>query len=198
MSTVDSTLYKVEILRGKVSNVCDGDTLDIDIPIGLLRLKTETVRVRYAGMDTPEVAKSRPKTPEESVSEPYAEEAKKYVSDKVLHKMVSVEVARLKGSKGLIGGTRGRVVGIIRPSIFGPSLNVELVEKGYARVYNKSSCSWMTASMWKELQKAEARARRKKLRIWKEPSHSKSQWGALVKGVVFGIIFCILVLLFIV
>lgn len=178
--------YKLVRLSGTVTHVADGDTIDVEVSYGAFGTRKEQLRIRFAGVDTPEVKEQQP----------FAEEAKQVVIDKVLNRRVSVTVAELKGSRQYITGTHGRVVGIIHPSWFGLSLNIELVKCGLAKVYPKSACSWMVDSLWRELLDAEKQAKRKRLKIWNVSTQpSPSQFWPLVYGVLIGLMLCVLFLI---
>jgi len=93
--------------------VSDGDTVkaeghDIEI------------RIRLAGIDTPETAKGKRKP-----GQPYSQRAKKYLAELVLNKTVDI--------KGYGLGPYNRVLGVIY--LDGKNINLEMVKAGLAEVY---------------------------------------------------------------
>jgi len=178
------TRDKYSLIRhtGTVTHVCDGDTLDVEIAFGWFGTKKETIRIRFAGMDTPELRSQ----------DAYAKEAEQYVVARVLNRRVSVLIARLKGSGQYVTGTHGRVVGVIYPHRFRPSLNVKLVKCGLAKVYPRAMCTWMTDKLWRDLKAAETYAKRKHLNIWTE-QHILRCWDTTtVIGV--GLVLCLILI----
>lgn len=190
MMTYQRREYTLRRFSGIVTHVSDGDTVDVEIAFGWFGTRKSTLKIRFAGMDTPEMKGKANNLPEN-----YAEEAKQYVIEKVLNKRVTVEIAELKGSGQYITGTHGRVVGVIYASWFGPSLNVELVKCGLAKVYPKAMCSWMTGGLWRELLAAERHAKTKRLKIWGMSGPPVSRAWALILGIVIGLVLCVVGLL---
>ena len=107
----------------EVTKVVDGDTIDVVIDLGFDI--SFTTRVRLAGIDTPE---SRTRDLAEKA---LGLESKRYLVD------------RLKGAKGLVIKTEkinstekfGRVLGWLHVVGEDQSINLEMVEKGYAWKY---------------------------------------------------------------
>lgn len=80
--------------RGIVTNVVDGDTVDIDVQLGFGVIYD--IRVRLNGIDTPEIF--RPKTANEKMRG-YA--AKRFVEKRILGK--NVNIITFKDKKGKYG-----------------------------------------------------------------------------------------------
>ena len=105
----------------EIVKVVDGDTVDVVIDLGFDLSKKE--RVRLAGIDTPE---SRTRDTEEKV---FGLEAKAYLK------------TRLEGCEKLIvktekDGKYGRMLGWFYSHEEETSINIEMVEKGYAWEYD--------------------------------------------------------------
>ena len=121
---------KSEKLEGKIVVVIDGD--DVVVLVN----KTQ-VRIRLLGIDTLEE------------SQPFGEQAKKALSDKVLGKTVQVTT---------YGKDKyDRLLGIIK--LDGRNINLEMVKAGFAWHYKQYSTS-------KVLAKAEEEARKAKVGLW--------------------------------
>jgi micrococcal nuclease len=160
-------------LEGVVVTVTDGDTLRVrHTPLFLSgeftgKLSEETIQVRLLAVDAPEVAKFG------SDSQPYAEAAKQFVSDAVLHKRVKVNC---------IGRDRyGRLIGELRYGFFGnQELSSSLLRRGLAVVYRGTDGSYghRTRAEWELI---EAEAKRQRQGMWSEfpegvsPSEYKRQ-----------------------
>jgi micrococcal nuclease len=101
---------------GKVAFVCDGDTIILE----------SGERIRYLGIDAPEVAHGKDK------ADCFGDEARKLNSDLVLHREVSLQYER---------GTRdphGRLLAyVILPD--GRSANLEMLRAGCAFVFRSSA-----------------------------------------------------------
>lgn len=178
--------YTLTTLKGKVTKVYDGDTIDVAVKYGLFRHKY-TLCIRFAGMDTPEL----------SQNQHYAEEAKNYVIKRIFDEHVTVQVAILKGSKQYVTGKHGRVIGVVflSQNVFASSLNVELVRLGFAKVYPKAQCSWMTERLYKRLSKAESIAKKKRLRVWDVKNRKVKKATTRKKGRWVGVFLCIALIL---
>lgn len=125
----------------KVTRVYDGDTIkaqghDIEI------------KVRLLAIDTPETSKKIGQS-----GQPYSQEAKKYLSDLVLNKVV-----RIKGH-GI--DMSGRILGVI--SLDDKNINLEIMKAGLAQVYRGKLPDGFNLIPYR---KAEKKAREKELGIW--------------------------------
>jgi endonuclease YncB( thermonuclease family) len=121
------------VIVGDVIEVPDGDD------IKLVTASNVPYRVRLAGIDAPQMGQA------------YAEEAKKALSGKVLHRSVQVEVGNHDGYRRVVGelylGTRW--------------INLEMIAAGLAwRIAGSSSDEQIT--------KAEETAREAKVGLWLE------------------------------
>jgi endonuclease YncB( thermonuclease family) len=177
--------YTLRRFTGTITHVSDGDTVDVKIAFGWFGMRKDTLRIRFAGVDTPEMKGMKSSSPEN-----FAEEARQYVIEKVLNKRVTVKIAELKGSGQYITGVHGRVIGVIHPSWFGPSLNVDLVRRGLATVYPKAGCSWMTDGLWRNLLAAQRHAKAKRLKVWNIPKSPRSRAWILILGILSGFLLC--------
>ena len=148
-----STAYDLIWIKGIVSHVRDGDTIDLELTSWKF-WKTESLPIRFAGIDTPEKG------------QPFCNEAKQFVMNALRGHSCYVRVARTQVSKQYITGVCGRVIGIVTLSKWTTSLNLQLVRMGLARVYPLEKCSWMTEPFWNALLKATKHAQRKRLNLW--------------------------------
>lgn len=115
---VDDDWRRYEGKAFEVVRVVDGDTLDLRMGDG----DSPTTRVRLWGVDTPELAKPGSNQP----AEPWAEESKAYVTDRVQGKRVT-----LKLQEHRLRGRYGRLLAyVVLPD--GSVLNAELIERGFS------------------------------------------------------------------
>ena len=105
----------------EITKVIDGDTVDVVIDLGFNLSKKE--RVRLAGIDTPE---SRTRDAEEKV---FGLEAKAYLKTR----LENCEKLIVKTEKD---GKYGRMLGWFYSYEEETSINIEMVEKGYAWEYD--------------------------------------------------------------
>jgi endonuclease YncB( thermonuclease family) len=122
---------QAETLEGKVVKIADGDTLT------LLTSSNQQVKVRLAGIDTPER------------KQPFGNKAKQALAKLAFQKQVLVEVDTKD--------RYGRTVGVV--FVDGQNVNAELVRQGMAWVYRKYNKD-------KALYELEAKAREKELGLW--------------------------------
>jgi micrococcal nuclease len=107
----------------EVTKVVDGDTIDVVIDLGFSILFAS--RVRLAGIDTPE---SRTKDKREKE---LGLESKKYLADRLKDaKNIIIKTEKMDSSEKY-----GRILGWLYVNGDGNSLNVEMIEKGYAWGY---------------------------------------------------------------
>jgi micrococcal nuclease len=107
----------------QVTNVVDGDTIDVVIDLGFDI--SFTSRVRLAGIDTPE---SRTKDKAEKT---LGLESKKYLADRIkTAKNVVIRTEKINSSEKF-----GRILGWLYLDGESNSINHEMIEKGYAWGY---------------------------------------------------------------
>jgi micrococcal nuclease len=107
----------------QVTNVVDGDTIDVVIDLGFDI--SFTSRVRLAGIDTPE---SRTKDKAEKT---LGLESKKYLADRIkAAKNVVIRTEKINSSEKF-----GRILGWLYLDGESNSINHEMIEKGYAWGY---------------------------------------------------------------
>jgi micrococcal nuclease len=107
----------------EVTNVVDGDTIDVVIDLGFDI--SFTSRVRLAGIDTPE---SRTKDLAEKA---LGLESKKYLADRIkAAKNVVIRTEKINSSEKF-----GRILGWLYLDGESNSINHEMIEKGYAWGY---------------------------------------------------------------
>ena len=100
---------QAETLEGKVVKIADGDTLT------LLTSSNEQVKIRLAGIDTPER------------KQPFGNRAKQALANLAFQKQALIEVE--------VKDRYGRTVGVV--FVDGLNVNAELVKQGMAWVYRK-------------------------------------------------------------
>ena len=122
---------QAETLEGKVVKIADGDTLT------LLTSSNQQVKVRLAGIDTPER------------KQPFGNRAKQALSSLAFQKQALVEIETKD--------RYGRTVGIV--FVNGQNVNTELVKQGMAWVYRKYNKDM-------DLYELESRAKKEKLELW--------------------------------
>jgi endonuclease YncB( thermonuclease family) len=122
---------QAETIQGLVVKIADGDTLT------LLTGSNEKIKVRLAGIDTPER------------KQPFGSEAKQALSKLVFQKKALIEVETKD--------RYGRTVGIV--FVDGQNINYELVRQGMAWVYRKYTNDEI-------LYELEAQAKTKKTGLW--------------------------------
>ena len=162
---IPKSMYKKnKIIRGRVVKVIDGDTIRIrHTPLYPLfkkgdycgKLSECTVSVRLYGVDAPETAKFG--NPEQ----PYAREAKEYVTRLVDGQMVRVKLLRKdQYSRAVAKVTvRNRVLPFLRTD-----LTKGLAERGYATLYTGGGAEY--DGKRDVLEKKIRRAQKKKKGIW--------------------------------
>ena len=100
---------QAETLEGKVVKIADGDTLTLLTP------SNQQVKIRLAGVDTPER------------KQPFGNKAKQALSNLAFQKQALVEIAAKD--------RYGRTIGVV--FVDGLNVNAELVKQGMAWVYRK-------------------------------------------------------------
>ena len=100
---------QAETLEGKVVKIADGDTLTLLTP------SNQQVKIRLAGIDTPEK------------KQPFGNKAKQALSNLAFQKQALVEIAAKD--------RYGRTIGVV--FVDGLNVNAELVKQGMAWVYRK-------------------------------------------------------------
>jgi micrococcal nuclease len=107
----------------EVVKVVDGDTIDVIIDLGFDIMFAS--RVRLAGIDTPE---SRTKDKAEKA---LGLESKKYLADRLKDaKNIVIKTEKINSTEKF-----GRVLGWLYVNGEGNSLNIEMIENGYAWGY---------------------------------------------------------------
>jgi micrococcal nuclease len=120
---LSGALKMFEYYVKEVTNVVDGDTIDVVIDLGFDI--SFSSRVRLAGIDTPE---SRTKDKAEKV---LGLEAKEYLK----HAIKAAKTVVIKTEKMDSSEKYGRILGWVYLDGSGNSLNSEMIEKGYAWGY---------------------------------------------------------------
>jgi micrococcal nuclease len=113
--------------NARVTRVVDGDTLDLEVDLGFSVF--HRVRVRLAGVDTPETFGVKHDSPEYAAGV----QARTFVEDFVAMNDGRVTVVTLKDKKGKFG----RYLATIHAGDVATSLNDLLIEKGLAEKYGE-------------------------------------------------------------
>jgi endonuclease YncB( thermonuclease family) len=132
----------IRTIEGFVTQVFDGDTLTLEKRDGT------KLRVRLYGIDAPEIRHDR------KSRQPFSEEARWALAEKVLRKSVILTVLERDKDK--------RMVGII--TLGKRSINEEMVREGWAWAYRKD----LRGPYVGEFIDAERVAREKKLGLWQQ------------------------------
>ncbi|GAA5911887.1 Lcl3p [Sporobolomyces salmoneus] len=160
---------KTKKLRGFVTSVGDADNFRVwhrpllrrfeKIPTKRTELKGETIHVRLAGVDAPEMAHfGKP-------AQPYSSEAYDFLSSLVLHKPVLVELFETDRYKRVVGMCyvrRKKFPWLVR----GRWVNVseEMLREGLATVYKQAGA--VHDGKLKEFEQLERKAKAKKMGMW--------------------------------
>eukprot|EP00917_Polyrhabdina_sp_WS-2016_P022096 GHVP01047864.1.p1 GENE.GHVP01047864.1~~GHVP01047864.1.p1 ORF type:complete len:256 (+),score=53.37 GHVP01047864.1:72-839(+) len=167
-SIPEDQLGKNNVLRGWVVHVGDGDGLRFYHARKLclfrpkkktLKLKTDTVSIRLAGVDAPEIAHfGKP-------AQSYGEEAKKWLEKELLGKWVRINPYKRD--------QYGRIVASVhyKRFIFNKNISVELVRNGLAEVYTAGGAVY--GDFKERLLKEEKIAKKNRIGKWKQ-KNSKS------------------------
>lgn len=146
VAPVESSSLK-ESFVGVVTHVSDGDTLKVTTGNGTV------VKIRLAGMDTPETQKVNRKTGKvNKPGQPYGEEATEFVKKAALSKTVRVDVYGVDRYQRILGFV---FIGTI-------NLNLQLVASGLAEVYQGGEYGAYKS----ELLAAEHHAKAARLGMW--------------------------------
>ncbi|MCE2898582.1 MAG: thermonuclease family protein [Betaproteobacteria bacterium] len=133
-----------DIIRGRVARVHDGDTLTV-------RQDGRQVKVRLVDIDAPELA------------QPHGRDAREALEAMVLREAVTVRTT---------GNDRyRRVLGLVERERDGLDVNLELVRRGHAWAYSRSSLRH------RSVEGLEAQARLARRGLWTEPDPERpSDW----------------------
>lgn len=134
--------FPIKVFEGVVTKVIDRDTVEVKTD------NNKEYRVRLAYIDAPELGKSF-----RGVSQPFAIESKKSLSNKILNQRILVNIISIDRYK--------RRIGVI---IFeGRDINLELVSEGLAETYQKYLPN---DYIGKKFLAKESNAQRDKIGIW--------------------------------
>jgi endonuclease YncB( thermonuclease family) len=159
---------------GKVTSVGDGDNFRIfhtpggrlagwgwlpgrTVPTEKAGLKSQTLHIRIAGIDAPELAHfGRP-------AQPYGQEALDFLTSYILHKRVRAYIYRKDQYERVVGTVWVRKWGIRR------DVGLEMLKRGLATIYEAKFGSEF-GHREEEYRKAEQKAREQGIGMWKEAS----------------------------
>lgn len=158
------------VLVGKVVRVMDGDTLRIRhtplFPLlnnhpGSGRLSEETLIIRLAGIDAPELGKGKKQ------GQAGAEEAKSFVTKKVLDQSVRIKLlGRDQYARAIASVAYGPVASFPfpLPSFLNKDLSTDLVKEGFAVIYRQKGAHY--DGKLGTLERYEAWAKAKRKGVW--------------------------------
>ena len=157
-------------MNARLLKVIDGDTIDVELIWWSWCLrKRKQERIRFAGMDTPEM---------KPTPEPYAQEATDFVR-KHLTGRVRIEFAIHEKTGEWIRESGSwdskRLIGIVYAGR--KNINCELVRQGLAKLYQTPT--WMTSSFNASLKTALQEAQSKKRGLWKEKTSKRRETSFL-------------------
>ncbi len=158
-----------------VERVIDGDTIRVrHYPLYSIRrqraeplqkrgIADSTLSIRFYGIDCPEIAKTKSQK-----SQPFAEEAKEYISQLVLHRMVKITFLRKDQYGRAICQVQtlprfGSLLGCI-PGLGAVDLSVELARKGLAELYMGGNAEYFDKR--ELLEKEIKNAKKRRQGIW--------------------------------
>ena len=117
---VSDSRAAIRTVTGTITKIVDGDTVHLITP------EQTKLKVRLYGIDTPEAYKiSRQKGQINEIGQPYAEESKKALNNKVMGKQVQLDIITTDKYR--------RIVGIIW--LGERNINLEMVREGYAEAF---------------------------------------------------------------
>jgi len=138
-----------------VVEVLDGDTAK-------MRVNGKLERVRFSGIDTPEIAHENRDIAEEF----YGKEATEYVKKRLSGRLVTLEIQVQKGRYHR--GKYGRILAVIW--LDKENFNLTLVKEGYAKATSYKGFQYL-----KEFHAWEKRAKKARRGLWDKPSKRKKQ-----------------------
>lgn len=158
-----------------VERVIDGDTIRVrHIPLYRFRwsqpqplqqrgIAQDTLIVRIYGVDTPEVAKQGKK------GQPFADTAKEFTADLVLHKMVRITFLRKDQYRRAVAavttlGACGGYCAILLPVLKAKDVSLELASAGLAELYTGGGAEYFNNR--DVLERRIARAKTQRKGIW--------------------------------
>lgn len=146
-------------IEGLVVGISEGDHITVN------SFGTE-INVRLYGIAAPQLAKIDKITGRTKAGQPYAEEAFRALSIKILHQNVKVDIRRTVASRK--GGDQ---VALAIVYLDGQNINLEMVSEGWAWAYRQfASSSEMIPYL-----AAERRARARHIGLWSQP-HPQPPW----------------------
>ncbi|KAK2882698.1 putative endonuclease lcl3 [Arthroderma sp. PD_2] len=178
-TNISPSYLRQRSILGKVTSVGDGDNFRIyhtpggilagwgwlrKVPTSKKGLKNNTIHVRIAGVDAPELAHfGRP-------SQPYAEEAHTWLTNRLLGLRIRAHVYRPDQYSRVVA-----TVYAYRFLFFPQDIGLQMLREGLATVYEaKSGAEFGGAGQEKKYRDAEAVAKKKGKGLWK--TKSSSSW----------------------
>jgi len=144
------------VLEGLVVGISEGDLITVNS-------SGNEIKVRLYGIAAPQTAKVDKFTGWSKPGQPYADEAFRALSTKVLHQMVKVDIRR---TVALQQDREQRQFALAVVYQDGRNINLEMVAEGWAWAYKKL----VTGSDFHAYLFAERRARARKLGLWSQQS----------------------------
>lgn len=145
-------IVPANMLEGLVVGITEGDRITVN------SFGTE-ISVRLYGIAAPQTAKVDKFTGWSKPGQPYAEEAFRALSLKVLHQQVKVEIR-----KTLVFKPEGKQMALAVVYLDGRNINLEMVAEGWAWAYKKL----VTRSDFHAYFLAERRAQARRLGLWNQ------------------------------
>lgn len=146
----------IRVVEGKVVKVSDGDTILV------LTADGAKLKSRLYGIDAPETPKGNHGTGKiNKPGQPYGEEAERVLTQKVLGKMVRLEILDIDQYKRIVS----RVI------LNGRDINREMVREGWAWAYKQ----YLQSPYASEYIGAEKQARTARLGLWQQ-SNPQPPW----------------------
>ena len=148
------TLATVHTVIGTVTKVSDGDSIQITTP------EQTNLKVRLYGIDAPETPKVNNRTGQiNKPGQPYGQESRKVLSDKLMGKAVKVDIVEFDKYK--------RSVCMVW--LDDRNINLEMIREGFAEVF----IEYLKEPYKAEFLKVEREARAAKRKIWSLPDYER-------------------------
>ena len=126
--TVPKLIYQNKVIKARVTNVYDGDTVTVIFLIGDVPVK---YKIRLNGIDTPEIRAGKGKLKIEKLA---GYQAQKYLSLLILDRIIDLCIHDWDKYGG-------RILGTIY--LNGENINTVMIREGYAKLYNgKKKTKW--------------------------------------------------------
>lgn len=155
--TVEPSCTCTGLISGVVTYVSDGDGFKFLHSCPGYTHFDDTLRIRLAGIDAPEM----PNTKEQTPGQPFAKEAKEFLIRLIHRKSLNLEKIRVD--------QYGRILAIaFLPGTDRVNVNIEMVKNGLACVYEGRDATY--GGFFEQLWESQEKAKRAKKGMWSVPN----------------------------